>query len=125
TIQCRRGETRNALVSVVDCLPTIADLAGCSLPRGGYGKSLVPLLADPGAKIHDAVFAEIDYRTMIRTERLKMVVNSKGTVLKLYDMLNDPTESLNLVGRDDMDGAICELRDRLLLWHLETPNRLE
>ncbi len=124
-MQVQRGSVCESLVSLVDGMPTIAELAGCEAPEGGHGRSLLPLLTDPTATIHDAVFSEIDHRTMIRTDRHKMVVDGAGRTLKLYDMQEDPTESRNLAGRPDMDATVAALRERMLLWHLATPSRRE
>ena len=110
-------------MSLVDAFPTILELAGCSPKRSCFGKSLMPLVRDPAGRVHDAVFSEIDARTMIRDERFKMVVDTRGTVLKLYDMSADPAEAMNLVGRHEMADTICRLRSRLLTWHLATPSR--
>lgn len=48
------------LVSHVDLLPTIADLAGIDPPRVTHGRSLRPVLAGrPGAKTRELVFGEV------------------------------------------------------------------
>ena len=117
------GSVCQRLTSLVDVFPTVLDLAACEPKPQAFGRSLIPLLADPQAPHHDAVFSEIDDRTMIRDERHKMVVDSAGNVLKLYDMQNDPGEEANLVGRHDVEAVIADLRDRVLRWLLATQVR--
>jgi len=109
--------------SLVDIFPTILELAGCEPKAKAFGRSLMPLLADPQAPHHDAVFSEINNRTMVRDERLKMVLDSNGDMLKLYDMQDDPREEANLAGRNDVETIVAELRDRVLQWLLATQVR--
>jgi len=119
----RPGRVCDKLVSMVDVFATILDLAGCETGWRGLGKSLLPLLEDPEAPHHDAVFSEIQNRTMIRNERFKMVVDNTGTVLKLYDLEEDPDEAVNLVGRRGTEETVSRLNRRLLEWYLSTPVR--
>ena len=119
-----RGAVSGRLVSILDVYPTLLDLAGCGDEEWrGFGRSLLPLLDHPSAQHHDAVFSEIGDRTMIRTERHKMVLNSAGDVLKLYDMQDDPGEVDNLVGADGTKPVVAELRERMLTWLLATQKR--
>ena len=121
----RRGDgaTCPRLVSLVDVFPTILDIAGCEPKADCFGKSLTPLLADPAAEHHDAVFSEIDYRTMVRDERFKMVVDRAGATLKLYDLAEDPQEAVNLAGKAGTEEIVSRLRHRMLDWHLATQLR--
>jgi arylsulfatase B len=53
-----RGSTQ-ALVHVVDLLPTLGELAGAPEPPNALdGRSLVPLLSDPSAWVHEVVYTE-------------------------------------------------------------------
>jgi arylsulfatase A-like enzyme len=126
------GKTCSRLVSTVDLFSTILELAGCEPKEDAFGpygppvwggKSLMPFLADVNAPHHDAVFSEIDFRTMIRDERFKMVVDYSGNVLKLYHLLDDPKEEVNLVGKKGTEEAVSRLRDRMLNWYLTTQLR--
>ena len=117
------GAVSPALVNLVDLFPTICDLAGVDSGNAGHGRSLTPLLDEPGGRVHDAVFSEIGDRTMARTETHKFVTNAAGEPLLLYDLAADQTEEVNLLGRDDCRDVQAEMRDRLLRWHLATPSR--
>jgi len=116
----RPGTVCESLVSLIDVFPTILEVAGCESRAQMFGKSLTPLLSNPNDRLRDAVFSEYAKRTMLRDERYKMVVDNGGTVLKLYDLQEDPDEAMNLVGRDDAGPVTARLRDRLLEWYLGT-----
>ena len=44
-----RGALVQRIVEFLDLYPTLADLAGVAPPAGLHGRSLAPLLKDPGA----------------------------------------------------------------------------
>jgi choline-sulfatase len=127
---------RSHLVSILDAYPTILDIAGCASDEWrGFGRSLVPLVREPSASHHDAVFGEIGgdegfaeisgrkgfrHRTVICGPRFKMVVSDRLEVLKLHDLREDPRESVNLAGRPDFGPVVEELKERLRRWRVET-----
>lgn len=117
------GAVSDSLVSQIDVFPTILDIAGCDAEPIGFGRSLTPLLERKTDALRDAVFSEIHQRTMIRDKRFKMVVDSQGTVLKLYDMLSDPQEEVNLVGSPGTADTVQRLKLRMLEWYLGTQQR--
>jgi arylsulfatase A-like enzyme len=130
----RGGKVARGLVSLMDVWPTILELAGCEAKKGTFRKSLAPVLERPEMVLNEAVFSEIGEgenpvgvpsegrRTMIRDERYKMVVNREGEVLKLYDLVEDTEEEVNLVGKKGMEEVVAGLRERMLKWLLETGN---
>lgn len=114
------GTQRQQLVSLVDLFPTMLEAAGCPPRKQEFGRSLLPVVANPSASHHDAVFSEIHGRTMVRDGRYKQVVDRTGDVLKLYDLASDPAENCNLVGKPEAEATVQRLQQRLLRWHLET-----
>ena len=44
----------DSIVEMMDIYPTLAQLAGLDIPESVQGKSLVPVLKDPAAKVRDA-----------------------------------------------------------------------
>ncbi|MCB9689127.1 MAG: sulfatase-like hydrolase/transferase [Alphaproteobacteria bacterium] len=100
------GSVSDALVSLVDVLPTVADLAGVDLasfesprhpgsPLTIDGRSLRPLLEDPSASIHDTVWTEkfgpleveplnYDWRA-IRDPRFKLIREVSSGTVQFYD----------------------------------------
>jgi arylsulfatase A-like enzyme len=69
------------MVSNIDNLPTILDLAGVPIPANVQGRSLVPLLDGQAYAERDAIFGEITYhdyydpRRSVRTATHKLIAN--------------------------------------------------
>ncbi|MEN8695150.1 MAG: sulfatase [Akkermansiaceae bacterium] len=88
------------LAESVDILPTLAELAGLPAPQGPQpidGKSLVPVLRDPTARVRDHAYHIFPKRKLgraIRTERYRLI--EWGEEYELYDYQEDPHETQNL-----------------------------
>ena len=102
------GRTRS-LAELVDLYPTLCELAGIPAPGHLQGKSLAPVLKDPGAVVNDAVRHEYvrfngKYTGLaIRTDRHRYVRwrdgQGKTVAEELYDLEADPLETENLASR--------------------------
>lgn len=74
------GTVQKGLVSTIDVAPTILELAGVEQSTM-EGRSLIPMLRDPSARLRDAVFAEANWHDFekftraVRTERFLLVRN--------------------------------------------------
>jgi arylsulfatase A-like enzyme len=75
------GVRHKHMVSNIDCLPTILDLAGIPIPSTVQGRSLAPLLNGQSYSSRDRIFGEITYhdyydpRRSVRTLTHKLIVN--------------------------------------------------
>jgi arylsulfatase A-like enzyme len=102
-----RAARSDALVSLIDLLPTLCDLTGVPAPNGLDGLSLRPVLEQRTGKVHEMVFGEYygkqSWRVpirMVRTARWKYVrYLSYGE--ELYDLAADPGELRNLAREPD------------------------
>ncbi len=145
------GIRRKEMVSNVDCLPTLLDLAGIDTPPGLHGKSLAARNYSP----RDVIFGEMTYhdyydpRRSVRTETHKLIVNFSSapafmdpsqswrprsdTVVppnhamayhppyELYDLARDPVEHHDLAGDPSQAATLANLRQRLAR-HLKETN---
>ena len=119
----------DALVSSIDLLPTLCDLAGIDVPAGVDGASLRPLLEGRSAEDvgwRDAVFAEYygkqNWRApirMVRTHRWKYTIYTKYGE-ELYDLKNDPAEIHNLANDPAVQAEKTKLAARLEGWMNQT-----
>lgn len=64
-----RGRLCEQLVSVIDIAPTFLALAGAQIPHAAQGRSFLPQIADPSAKICDYVFSERNWQVEYCHER--------------------------------------------------------
>ena len=117
------GRVYDGMVETIDLLPTILDAAGAETPRTADGRSLLPLVAGRAESQRREILSEVHLHTMLRTETCKLVVDSAGRTLQLFDLAVDPHEQANLAGRDDHAGVEREMRDRLLAKLLSTQAR--
>lgn len=97
------GSSRSTVVSLVDILPTMLEMANIPIPSLAQGKSLQPLLfkdrEDPEAFAYsETYYPRFHYGwselTSIQNSRYKLIVAPR---LELYDMEIDPQESANLL----------------------------
>ena len=113
----------DALVTLMDLMPTFLDMAGVSVPSALDAQSLAPLLRNPQADWSDVVFAEFHGhhfpypQRMIRSHTHKLVVNPPD-INELYDLQVDPYELNNVYGHraytDVQRGLMTRLYQHLL-----------
>ncbi len=117
------GSSIDELVVSVDIAPTVLDVAGVPIGDHVQGRSLVPLLQGDGTDWRRSVFIEfytyenpfpwlldMDYRA-IRTDRYKYVHwMQHPEENELYDLVEDPYETRNLIGEARVAGVLAELR---------------
>lgn len=119
------GQVVRAPVSLLDAMPTILDLTQVRGPEGMRGRSLRPVLEDPGARLPELrVFAEACHRgpeqKALLTERYKLIYNVYLDRFELYDLQADPGELHDLYGRPGapdttaMEAELREFSDRSL-----------
>ena len=121
------GAKTNSLVEFVDIYPTLADLAGLSLPKHLEGVSFKPVLDDPSRPWKSAAFSQYPRSAgkseigqlmgyAMRTERYRFVVwvarddHAKVDAIELYDHTLDPQENTNIAKTPGNN----ELVDKLL-----------
>jgi len=97
----RPSTATKQLAESVDLFPTLAELAGLPAPQGPQpidGKSLVPVLKNPTARVRDHAFHAYPRKKLgraIRTERYRLVEWGDSGDYELYDYQDDPLESEN------------------------------
>lgn len=112
-----REKFQDGLFSVVDIAPTIAQLAGADRPPRLAGRSVLPIfngeavLPTPAANL-----SEFHDRLLIETERHKAVFRTTDqSCIGLYDLLNDPDETINLIEQNTPTTRSLVLQMRLSL----------
>jgi iduronate 2-sulfatase len=118
------GQHSKALVEFVDIYPTLAELAGLSLPKHLEGVSLKQLLSNPNQTWKTAAFSQYPRKGgksgtgdlmgySMRTDRYRFTVwvnqadQSKVAATELYDHQTDPQENQNIAQRPE-NAALVE-----------------
>ncbi len=130
------GMSVDLLTESVDIMPTILDLAGQTMPRGGDGVSLLPvLMGKPPENWRDYVHLELDFSqpdiptqkqlatgtgvrdsnlAILRENRFKLVHFNAGLPPMLFDLQNDPFEMHNLAADPAHANTLLRLTQKLL-----------
>jgi arylsulfatase len=133
------GETRNPLISHIDIMPTVLDLAEATPPDLSVeGRTLVPLLDDPETEWRNTLFCEVEQsvhlRDLVSSSISKMVrqgdwkyiytlLDGNTAFDELYNMADDPHETRNIAA--DHPERVAQMRSELLNWLVRTElNRL-
>jgi len=117
------GVHSNALVEFVDIYPTLAELAGLSLPSHLEGRSFKPVLENPQRAWKPAAFSQYPRSHAgqslmgysMRTERYRFTMwvqrkdHSKVDAIELYDHQIDPQENQNLANRPEHKALVEKL----------------
>ena len=121
------GLENNTLVSHIDILPTMLELAGIQCPEALDGTSLVPQLNaqdDPAKAVvisfdrfeisNDSLGGLFPIRAIVKSD-YKLVINLM-TSDELYDLKADPAELNNLISNSELESTRNHLHDELLRW---------
>ncbi len=119
----RAGVECGALVSSVDVLPTLIDLAGLPSPERLSGRSFRALLEQGGDTFRAEVVCNNGGNSLMLFDgRWKYVCITKtaGALGELYDVKSDPGEMVNLHDDPAHAAKLEEMRERLAAWLRET-----
>jgi choline-sulfatase len=122
----KEGSSTDALVELVDVVPTVLEYTGTPVPRRVQGRSLAGLLAGRTNRHRDRVMIEYSENAegYVVTDRYKFIYCAgnrerddgyatgrplPGRTVRLYDLEKDPGELTNLAGRPEHAGLVAEL----------------
>lgn len=118
-----KGKFTDALVELIDIYPTLAELAGQSIPVHNQGKSFAPLLQKPELPWKEAVFSQYpkgdamgySMKTkqfhLIRWQDVKQP--EKVHAIELYDHAQDPMETVNVAELPEYEKTLEQLNQML------------
>jgi len=95
------GISSSRIVSLVDIMPTVLEMAEIPVPTQVQGESLIPLFFQP-EKSHSYAYAETFYPRFhygwselisLQNDRYKLII---APDMELYDLIKDPDEKENL-----------------------------
>jgi arylsulfatase A-like enzyme len=104
-----RGRS-DALVYLMDLLPTFCDFAGASIPPGVEGKSLAPIIQGKSQKVRDCLYtAYRECMKAVRDDRWKLIRYPLVNKTQLFDLQVDPRELNNLAEKSEYSAKVKEM----------------
>ncbi len=107
---------RSNISSHVDLFPTIMQLTGGKMPKILEGKSLVPMLENPLAKVQDFAVVECTFVTSIISDKWRIGFHHYNNEIDLYDVQKDPHSFYNLAEKPEYASVINQLQKQLVEW---------
>jgi uncharacterized sulfatase len=108
-----------SLAELIDLYPTLCELAGLKPPGEIDGKSLAPVLHDPGATVKSAAFTQVHRQKLpgrsVRTDRWRYTQwgDHAAAGAELYDEQADPEELTNLAKDPTHAATVAEMKKHL------------
>lgn len=102
----------DSLVELLDLYPTLASLAGHSIPDDVQGIDVTPILLNPDTQVRKAALTLDRSGNSIRTEAWAYIRYNDDTE-ELYDMQADPDQLTNLAGEANREAVLVSLRAQL------------
>lgn len=111
------GKISDALVYLLDIYPTLTDLAHISIPSGIDGENMAPLIKKGSGEVRSSLFTA--YRNTVRavrTKEWKLIRYPEIGITQLFNLENDPLETVNLSGDERFKGKTEELLEIMRKW---------
>jgi arylsulfatase A-like enzyme len=116
-----RGAQCDALVDLMDIMPTCCETARADVPEAVEGRSLLPLCRGEREGQRDAVFCYYDnLQRMVRTRTHKLVLHLKSGREEMFDLLQDPLELKDIHDSPAHADIRRELLARLNVWRKQS-----
>lgn len=118
-----KGIRCSELVSSLDILPTVLDLAQIDKPNYLSGKSLMPLFSNPSKSLRKYVASECvgvggnkgTGHRMVRTKKWKYMLSGTNEEA-LFNELDDPYELKNLAESSEKEEVLSQMRQYMNDW---------
>jgi arylsulfatase A-like enzyme len=107
----------DALVYLLDVLPSLCDLTGTPTPSGLDAVSFAPIIQGKTAKGRETLFlAYRDVQRAIRDEQWKLIRYPQVDVNQLFDLKKDPFELNNLAGQASQKERVTKMLGQMKDW---------
>ena len=109
------GREVSAMVSSYDFFPTLLDYLGMETEADPQriGRSYAPFLRGESPAWRNELYFEYGYARAVRTENLKYIERGDGWHNELFDLEEDPGETINRAGKPEYRGRRLALQKRL------------
>lgn len=111
------GGAADSFTYLHDLFPTLADVAGATVPPGLDGSSLRPVWEAKASGTRDSVFlAFMQEQRAVRDDRWKLIAYPALGHLQLFDLQDDPFETRNLIEHPAHAGQVRRLQALMRTW---------
>ncbi|MCA8956422.1 MAG: sulfatase-like hydrolase/transferase, partial [Planctomycetes bacterium] len=112
-----RGETRPALVYLLDLFPTLCGVGGAVVGEGVEGRDLMPVVRGESTGVRDSLFTMYAAtQRAVRDQRFELVRFPEIDTTLLFDLQQDPDECVDLSARPEHRATLLRLRRELEGW---------
>jgi len=124
------GKTDPTPIYLQDVMPTTLELAGAERPEHVFFQSLLPRLtgasAKPSAPPYESIYGSyLQSQRSISHDGWKLIAYPQAKLLRLYCLVDDPDEAVDLADRPEHAKRLAELFDRLVGLQQELGDRLD
>jgi len=109
------NEKRDMQIYLQDIMATTLDLAGIEKPEYVEFNSFLPLInGEVSESPYEEIYgAYINFQRMVRTDKFKLIIYPKAKKMRLFDVVNDPDEIIDLVDNTEYLAVKKELIEKL------------
>ena len=112
-----KGKSTRAFTYLLDIFPTLCDTLDIKAPANLAGENLRSLWEGKKQRVRDSVFLPfLDIQRAVRDERWKFIAYPKIGHLQLFDLLNDPNETKNVIALPENAKHVERLRALMKQW---------
>ena len=120
-----RGKSTTAFTFLLDLFPTLCDTLGIERPEGLEGESLRPIWEGTRERVRDSVFLPfMQTQRAVRDERWKLIAYPTLGHLQLFDLRNDPHETMNLIDQPEHAAHVARLQQMMKQWQAKVGDTL-
>ncbi len=119
--QLKRGSILENPTELRDFLPTFLDAAGVKIPDDMDGQSLLSLIKNPAASWrqyidmeHSTCYSKDNYWAALTDGKWKYIWFFRTGNEQLFDLKNDPGETVNLSAKKDFEKELLKWRKRMI-----------
>ncbi len=122
-----QGKQVGADVYLQDVMPTILEMAGAEIPGHVEFHSLLPLASGQRSQSHyDGIYGcYMDRQRMVRQDGYKLILYPFASRLLLFDLENDPDETINLAGDAEYGDRLAGMFERFLELQVQMEDTLD
>ena len=112
-----KGKSVPGMFYLNSVFPTMVEMVGLSIPKSVQALSAAPLVRGEKDKIYHSIYGSYrHFQRMLRTDKYKLIYYPMLKKTQLFNMLNDPLETVNLANKAEHQTRIKSMMAQLEDW---------